>query len=40
MSEEQFTAFAILLAAVSLPSISLLFAVAWELWQYAKQAGP
>jgi len=37
MSDEQFTAFVILLAAVSLPSVSLLFAMAWDLWQYAKQ---
>jgi len=39
MSEEQFTAFRVLLAAVSVPSVSLLFAGAWELWQYAKRAG-
>jgi len=37
MTEEQFTAFAILLAAVSLPSVSLLFAGAWELWRYSNQ---
>jgi len=35
MSDEQFTAFVILLAAVSVPSVSLLFAGAWELWRYA-----
>jgi hypothetical protein len=35
MSEEQFTAFSILLAAVSVPSVSLLFAGAWELWRYS-----
>jgi|GEM_PF-6045904 len=40
MTEEQFTAFAILLAAVSLPGVSLLFAGAWELWRYAKRAEP
>jgi hypothetical protein len=39
MTEEQFTAFVVLLAAVSLPSVSLLFAGAWELWRYAKRAG-
>ena len=39
MSEEQFTAFAILLAAVSLPSVSLLFAGAWELWWYSTEKG-
>ena len=38
MSEEQFTAFAIVLAAVSVPSVSLLFAGAWELWRYAARA--
>jgi len=35
MSDEQFTAFSILLAAVSVPSVSLLFAMAWELWKYS-----
>ena len=35
MSDEQFTAFCILLAAIGLPSVSLLFAGAWELWRYA-----
>jgi hypothetical protein len=39
MTDEQFTAFSILLAAVSLPSVSLLFAGAWELWRYTKRAG-
>jgi hypothetical protein len=34
MSDEQFTAFSVLLAAISLPSISLLIAGAWDLWQY------
>ena len=34
MTEEQFTAFSILLAAVSVPGVSLLFAGAWELWRY------
>jgi len=38
MTEEQFTAFSILLAAVSLPSVSLLFAGAWELWRYGAKA--
>ena len=37
MTDEQFTAFCVLLAAVSLPSVSLLLAGAWELWQYAKR---
>jgi len=40
MSEEQFTAFCVLLAAVSVPSISLLFLGAWELWQYSTRAEP
>ena len=35
MSDEQFTAFCILLAAISLPCVSLLFAGAWDLWRYA-----
>lgn len=35
MTDEQFTAFVILLAAVSVPSVSLLFAGAWELWKYS-----
>jgi hypothetical protein len=39
MSEEQFTAFVIVLAAVSVPSVSLLFAGAWELWSYATEKG-
>jgi len=34
MTDEQFTAFSVLLAAISLPSVSLMFAGAWELWQY------
>ena len=37
MTEEQFTAFLVLLAAVSLPSVSLLFAGAWELWRYSTE---
>ena len=37
MSDEGFTAFCVLLAAISLPSVSLLFAMAWELWRYAKR---
>jgi len=40
MSEEQFTAFCILLAAVSLPGVSLLWLMAWDLWKYAKRAKP
>ena len=40
MTDEQFTAFVILLAAVSLPSVSLLWVMAWELWRYAKRAKP
>ena len=39
MSEEHFTAFVVLLAAVSLPSVSLLFAGAWELWRYSIEKG-
>ena len=37
MSEEHWTAFVVLLAAVSVPSVSLLFAGAWELWRYAAE---
>jgi len=37
MSDEQFTAFCVVLAAVSVPSVSLLFAGAWDLWNYAKR---
>jgi hypothetical protein len=41
VTEEQFTAFSILLAAVSVPSVSLLFAGAWEFWSYSEQfTGP
>jgi len=40
MTDEQFTAFYVLLAAVSVPSVSLLYVLAWELWRYAKQAQP
>ena len=36
MTDEGFTAFCILLAAISLPSVSLLFVGAWELWRYAE----
>jgi len=39
MNNEQFTAFVIVLAAVSVPSVSLLFAGAWELWSYATEKG-
>ena len=35
MTDEQFTAFLILLAAVSVPSVSLLYVLAWELWRYS-----
>jgi len=34
MSDEQFTAFTVLLAAISLPSVSLWVALAWDLWRY------
>jgi len=40
MSEEHWTAFCVLLAAVSVPSVSLLYVLAWELWRYAKRAEP
>ena len=40
MTDEQFTAFYVLLAAVSLPSVSLLYVLAWDLWKYAKRAQP
>ena len=39
MTEEQFTAFAIVLAAVSVPSVSLLYVLAWELWWYSTEKG-
>ena len=39
MTEEQFTAFVVLLAAVSLPSVSLLYVMAWELWSYSTEKG-
>jgi hypothetical protein len=39
MTEEQFTAFCVLLAAVSVPSVSLLFAGALELWSYSTEKG-
>jgi hypothetical protein len=39
MTDEQFTAFVILLAAVSVPSVSLLFAGAWDLRNYSRQKG-
>ena len=38
MTEEQFKAFCVVLAAVSVPSVSLLYVLAWELWRYAKRA--
>ena len=34
MSDEQFTAFRILLAAISVPSVSLWVALVWDLWRY------
>jgi len=34
MTEEQFNMFCVLLGGISLPSISLLFAGAWELYNY------
>lgn len=34
MTDEQFTALCVLLAAISLPSISLWGALVWDLWQY------
>ena len=37
MTEEQFTAFCVLLAAVSVPSVSLLYVLAWDLWRYATE---
>ena len=40
MTDEQFTAFRVVLAAVSVPSVSLLYVLAWELWRYAKRAQP
>jgi hypothetical protein len=58
MSDEQFTAFVILLAvvtavmtaaavvtetaavtAVTVPSVSLLYGLAWELWRYSSEKG-
>jgi hypothetical protein len=39
MTEEQFTAFSILLAAVSVPSVSLLYVLAWELRNYLGEKG-
>ena len=39
MTDEQFTAFVVLLAAVSLLSVSLLFAMAWELSSYSNEKG-
>ena len=39
MTDEQFTAFLVLLAAVSVPSVSLLYVLAWELWRYSAEKG-
>ena len=36
MSDEGFKAFCILLAAISLPSVSLLYLLAWDLLQYGR----
>ena len=38
MTDEQFTAFGILLAAISLPSVSLWLALVFDLWQYGSEA--
>ena len=37
MSDEGFRAFCVLLAAISLPSVSLMFALAWDLWKYGSE---
>ena len=37
MSDEEFTAFSVLLAAISVPSVSLWGALTWDLWQYEKR---
>jgi hypothetical protein len=37
MTDEQFRAFCILLASISLPSVSLMFALAWDLWKYGSE---
>ena len=34
MTDEQFTAFSVLLASISLPSILLLIALVLDLWEY------
>ncbi len=34
MSDEGFRALCVVLGAISLPSVSLLFALAWDLWKY------
>ena len=34
MNEEQWTMFCVLLGGLSLPSVSLLFLLAWELYNY------
>jgi len=34
MTDEQFTAFCVLLGAISLPSISLWGVLVWDLWHY------
>ena len=36
MTDGQFIAFAVLLGAISLPSISLLYLLAWDLLQYGR----
>jgi hypothetical protein len=40
MTDEQFTAFVILLVAVSWPSVSLLYMLAWDLWRHSKRDEP
>ena len=34
MSDEQFAAFCVVLAAISVPSVSLWVALVFDLWQY------
>lgn len=37
MTDGQFRAFCVLLAVISVPSVSLLFALAWDLWKYGSE---
>ena len=39
MTEEQFKAFCVVLAAVSVPSVSLLYVLAWDLRNYSSEKG-